>query len=128
MGLCDTCEALYTCARKNSSMNQFLKTLTQEESDNQQFKTIYKKNFIHENRYIFCVGNVDDTTPSFPALESCNLGGLFFAPREGSEETCAMCGNQVRNEERGRGCLRYMGDEKLPSYVETIINYCKDHY
>ena len=47
VGLCDTCGALYTCAQKNSSLNQFLKTLTQEESDNQQFKTIYRKNFMN---------------------------------------------------------------------------------
>ena len=26
------------------------------------------------------------------------------------------------------GCLVYIGDEKLPSYIGIIINHCKDPY
>ena len=29
----------------------------------------------------------------------------------------------MSNEEQHRGCLVYMGDEKLPSYVGIIINH-----
>lgn len=26
------------------------------------------------------------------------------------------------------GCLGYLGDDKLPSYIWIMINHCKDHY
>ena len=32
------------------------------------------------------------------------------------------------DEKRAPGCLRYIGDEKLPSYVGIILNHEKDPY
>ena len=35
---------------------------------------------------------------------------------------------QLSNEKRAPGCLVYIGDEKLPSYVGIIINHYKYPY
>ena len=34
----------------------------------------------------------------------------------------------MSNEKRAPGCLGYIGDEKLPSYIGIIINHNKDPY
>ncbi len=36
--------------------------------------------------------------------------------------------SHMSNEQRAPGCLGYIGDEILPSYVGIIINHYKDPY
>ena len=38
------------------------------------------------------------------------------------------CKNQLSNEKRAPGCLVYIGDEILPSYIGIIISHYKDPY
>ena len=53
---------------------------------------------------------------------------MDVADHEDSWKKTKLQGLPRLSNEKKTGCLRYIGDEKLPSYVGIIINHEKDPY
>ena len=56
------------------------------------------------------------------------LSGMILQVGESSNWVGLISFLHLSNEKRPPGCLVYIGDEILPSYIGILINHCKDPY
>ena len=70
----------------------------------------------------------DDLLPHFWCLLTAHVVMRLISIHEFGMNSRAVRCSQLSNEKRAPGCLVYIGDEKLPSYMGIIMNHYKDPY